>query len=388
VSLPPLVEPGPPLDRAEVERYARHLILPDVGLLGQRRLAAAKVLVVGAGGLGSPALLYLAAAGVGTIGVVDADVVDVSNLQRQVIHSDADVGRLKVDSARDRVLAVNPNVAVRTHPVRLTAGNALEIIGSYDLVLDGADNFPTRYLVDDACALLGRPDVWGSILAFDGQVGVFWTPHGPTYRELFPTPPAPGTVADCASGGVLGALCATIGSVMATEAVKLICGIGEPLVGRLLVVDALGAVWRTLPVRPPAERVPVTGLIDYEAFCGIAGASPEDEIDVHTLAAMLAARERGDDDFVLVDVREPYEREIVAIPGAVGVPLARLEAGPDAVLAEQGADRRRVVLLCKSGARSARALAVLKGAGRTDSVHVAGGVLAWVREIEPNLPVY
>jgi molybdopterin/thiamine biosynthesis adenylyltransferase/rhodanese-related sulfurtransferase len=388
MSLPPLVEPGPPLDRAEVERYARHLILPDVGPLGQRRLVAAKVLVVGAGGLGSPALLYLAAAGVGTIGVVDADIVDVSNLQRQVIHSDADVGRLKVDSARDRVLAVNPNVAVRTHPVRLTARNALEIIASYDLVLDGADNFPTRYLVDDACALLGKPDVWGSILAFDGQVGVFWAPHGPTYRELFPTPPAPGTVADCASGGVLGALCATVGSVMATEAVKLICGIGEPLVGRLLVVDALGAAWRTLPVRPPAERVPVTGLIDYEAFCGIAGASLEDEIDVHTLAAMLAARERGDDDFVLVDVREPYEREIVGIPGAVGVPLARLEAGPDAALAEQGADGRRVVLLCKSGARSARALAVLKGAGRTDSVHVAGGVLAWVREIEPSLPVY
>src|SRR3954454_10667937 len=320
VSLPPLVEPGPPLGRAEVERYARHLILPDVGPLGQRRLAAAKVLVVGAGGLGSPALLYLAAAGVGTIGVVDADVVDVSNLQRQIVHSHADVGRLKVDSARDRILAVNPNVAVRTHPVRLTAGNALEIIGSYDLVLDGADNFPTRYLVDDACALLGRPDVWGSILAFDGQVGVFWAPHGPTYRELFPTPPAPGTVADCASGGVLGARCATIGSVMPTEPVKLICGIGEPLVGRLLVVDALGASWRTLPVRPPAERVPVTGLIDYEAFCGIAPGSAGDaggEIDVHALAALLAARERGEADFVLVDVREPYERDLVGVPGAV-----------------------------------------------------------------------
>jgi rhodanese-related sulfurtransferase len=282
----------------------------------------------------------------------------------------------------------NPNVTVRTHPVRLTADNALEIIGSYDLVLDGADNFPTRYLVDDACALLGKPDVWGSILAFDGQVGVFWAPHGPTYRELFPAPPAPGTVADCATGGVIGALCATVGSVMATEAVKLICGIGEPLVGRLLVVDALRAAWRTLPVRPPAERVPVTGLIDYDAFCGIAAASPEDEIDVHTLAAMLAARERGDDDFALVDVREPSEREIVGIPGAVGIPLARLEAGPDTALAEQGADGRRVVLLCKSGARSARALAVVKAAGHTDAVHVAGGVLAWVREIDPDLAVY
>src|SRR3954470_176716 len=388
VSLPPLVEPGPPLGRAEVERYARHLILPDIGPLGQRRLAAAKGLVVGAGGLGSPALLYLAAAGVGTIGVVDADVVDVTNLQRQVVHTDADVGRLKVDSAREAILASHPNVQVRTHPVRLTADNALEIVGDYDLVLDGADNFPTRYLVDDACALLGKPDVWGSILAFDGQVGVFWAQHGPTYRELFPAPPAPGTVADCATGGVLGALCATVGSVMATEAVKLICGIGEPLVGRLLVVDALGAAWRTLTVRPPAERAPVRGLIDYDAFCGVAAASPEDEIDVHALADLLAARERGNADFVLVDVREPYEREIVAVPGAVGVRLARLEAEPDAVLAEQGADGRRVVLVCKSGVRSARALAALKAAGRRDVVHVAGGVLAWVREIEPDKPVY
>src|SRR3954471_5033517 len=295
VSLPPLVEPGPPLDRTEVERYARHLILPELGPLGQRRLAAAKVLVVGAGGLGSPALLYLAAAGVGTIGVVDADVVDVSNLQRQVVHTDADVGRLKVDSARERVLLTNPHVTVRTHPVRLTADNALEIVGDYDVVLDGADNFPTRYLVDDACALLGKPDVWGSILGFDGQVGVFWAPHGPTYRELFPTPPAPGTVADCATGGVLGALCATVGSVMATEAVKLVCGIGEPLVGRLLVVDALGAAWRTLSVRPSADRVPVTGLTDYEAFCGLAAppSAAEDEIDVHALAELLAAREQG-----------------------------------------------------------------------------------------------
>ncbi|HYJ74235.1 MAG TPA: ThiF family adenylyltransferase [Kineosporiaceae bacterium] len=391
MSLPPLVEPGPPLRPVEVERYARHLILPDVGPLGQRRLAAARVLVVGAGGLGSPALLYLAAAGVGTIGIADADVVDVSNLQRQVVHTEADVGRPKVASARDRVLATNPHVRVRTHRERLTADNAVQVIRDYDLVLDGADNFPTRYLVDDACALLGKPDVWGSILAFDGQVGVFWAPHGPTYRELFPAPPPPGTVADCATGGVLGALCATVGSVMATEAVKLICGIGEPLVGRLLVVDALGAAWRTVAVRPPADRVPVTELIDYEAFCGVAPASAvaaEHEIDVHALAGLLGARERGEADFVLVDVREPYEREIVAVPGAVGVPLARIEAEPEAALAEQGADGRRVVLMCKSGARSARALATLRAAGRQDAVHVAGGVLAWVREIEPDKPLY
>ena len=391
VSLPPLVEPGPPLRPVEVERYARHLILPDVGPLGQRRLAAARVLVVGAGGLGSPALLYLAAAGVGTIGIADADVVDVSNLQRQVVHTEADVGRPKVASARDRVLATNPHVRVRTHRERLTADNAVQVIRDYDLVLDGADNFPTRYLVDDVCTLLGKPDVWGSILAFDGQVGVFWAPHGPTYRELFPAPPPPGTVADCATGGVLGALCATVGSVMATEAVKLICGIGEPLVGRLLVVDALGAAWRTVAVRPPADRVPVTELIDYEAFCGVAPASAvaaEHEIDVHALAGLLGARERGEADFVLVDVREPYEREIVAVPGAVGVPLARIEAEPEAALAEQGADGRRVVLMCKSGARSARALATLRAAGRQDAVHVAGGVLAWVREIEPDKPLY
>ena len=375
------MEPGPPLEPELAERYARHLILPDVGPLGQRRLANAKVLVVGAGGLGSPVLLYLAAAGVGTIGIADDDVVDVSNLQRQVVHTDADVGRVKVDSARDRVLATNPHVTVRTHQVRLTSANALDVVAGYDLVVDGADNFPTRYLMDDACALLGKPDVWGSILGFDGQVAVFWAPHGPTYRDLFPVAPSPGSVADCATGGVLGALCASVGSVMATETVKLICGIGEPLVGRLLVLDALGARWRTIAVRPAADRRPVTGLVDDDASCGTSAA--DGGIDVRTLAVMLAAREVGDDDFVLVDVREPHELDIVAVPGAVGVPLAELEARPDAV----GADGRRIVLLCKSGARSARALAALRAAGR-DAVHVSGGVLAWVREIEPDKPVY
>ena len=385
-AFPPLVEPGPPLSASESERYARHLILPEIGVTGQRRLRRARVLVVGAGGLGSPALLYLAAAGVGTIGIVDADSVDVTNLQRQVVHGDADVGRLKVDSARERVLDVNPAVEVRTHPVRLTAANALEILGGYDVVLDGADNFPTRYLVDDASALRGIPDVWGSILGFDGQVGVFWAPHGPTYRDLFPQPPAPGTVPSCAEGGVLGALCATVGSVMATEAVKLICGAGEPLVGRLLVVDALGGRWRSLAVRAPEQPRRVTELIDYDAFCGVPAAveQPGAEVDAPTLARMLAARAAGTEDFVLVDVREPHEREIVDIPGAVGVPLADLEADPLAV----GADGRRVVLYCRSGARSARALAALHAAGRTDAVHLAGGVLAWVREIEPGSPVY
>jgi adenylyltransferase/sulfurtransferase len=342
---------------------------------------------------------------VGTIGIVDADVVDVTNLQRQVVHSDADVGRRKVDSARDRVLQVNPEVEVRTHPVRLTAANALEVLEGYDVVLDGADNFATRYLVDDACALLGIPDVWGSILGFDGQAAVFWAPHGPTYRELFPQPPAPGSVPSCAEGGVLGALCATIGSVMATEAVKLLCGIGEPLVGRLLVVDALGSRWRTVAVRAPEQRAPVTQLADYDAFCGVPPAAPHveaaagtgpagasGEVDAVTLARLLAARDGGDTDggdpFVLVDVREPHEREIVDIPGSVGVPLAELEADPAGVGAALAAGGRRIVLYCRSGARSARALAALRAAGHDDALHLAGGVLAWVRDVEPDKPTY
>ncbi len=393
---PPLVEPGPPLSPSEVQRYARHLILPDLGVSGQRRLRAARVLVVGAGGLGSPALLYLAAAGVGTIGIVDADVVDVTNLQRQVVHADADVGRRKVDSARDRVLEVNPGVEVRTHPVRLTADNALQVLEGYDVVLDGADNFATRYLVDDACALLGIPDVWGSILGFDGQASVFWAPHGPTYRELFPQPPAPGTVPSCAEGGVLGALCATVGSVMATEAVKLVCGIGEPLVGRLLVVDALGARWRTVAVRPPPERTPVTEPADYDAFCGLPPEpvqAPDDgevgEVgEVDEVAATDLARLLAAGDVVLVDVREPYEREIVDIPGSVGVPLAEVEADPARVGAALAAGGRRIVLYCRSGARSARALAALRAAGHDDARHLAGGVLAWVRDVAPDRPTY
>jgi adenylyltransferase/sulfurtransferase len=393
---PPLVEPGPQLSVEQIRRYSRHLILPDVGMTGQRRLANARVLVVGAGGLGSPALLYLAAAGVGTLGIVDADVVDETNLQRQVIHGQSDVGRPKVDSAADRIAEVNPQVTVQRHRVLLDSSNALDLFAGYDLVLDGTDNFPTRYLVNDACTLLGIPEVWGSIFRFDGQVSVFWAEHGPTYRDLFAEPPPPGAVPSCAEGGVLGALCAAIGSMMATEAIKLICGIGTPLLGRLLVFDALDLSWRELTVRRNPDLPPVTGLIDYQAFCGLPSAGAvavgtaqagvgADTIDVHALRRMLDDREAGRDDFVLVDVREPYEREIVTIPGAIAIPTQAFLSGEALDLLPPG---RRVVLHCKSGGRSAQALAALHAAGRPDAVHVGGGVLAWVREIEPDKPTY
>jgi len=374
---PPLVEPGPELDADQRRRYARHLTLPGVGHEGQRRLAAARVLVVGAGGLGSPVLLYLAAAGVGTIGVLDDDRVDVSNLQRQVLHGVPDVGRPKVDSARDRIADLDPRVTVRTHPVRLDASNALGILSGYDLVVDGTDNFPTRYLVADACEVLGLPVVWGSIFRFDGQASVFWAGRGPTYRDLFPVPPPPGSVPSCAEGGVLGVLCAAVGAVMATEAVKLICGIGEPLVGRLSVFDALEMSWRTLAVRPDPDRVPVTRLEVEQPEPGDGHG-----IDVHDLARRLAARAAGEDDFALVDVREPAEREVATIPGSVGVPMAQLLAAGPAALP----DGVPVVLHCRSGARSAQVLAALHAAGRTDVVHVEGGMLAWVREIDLSLP--
>jgi adenylyltransferase/sulfurtransferase len=387
MSLPPLVEPADALDAEEVARYSRHVILPDIGLLGQRRLKNARVAVVGAGGLGSPTLLYLAAAGVGTLAVIDDDVVDHSNLQRQVIHGQSDIGRPKVDSAAEAIAEVNPHVRVTRHAVRLDAGTALELLRGYDLVLDGTDTFATRYLVGDACELLALPEVWGSIYRFDGQVSVFWPGRGPVYRDLFPEPPPPGAVPSCAEGGVLGVLCAAIGSVMATEAIKLICGIGEPLVGRLMVFDALGMTWRTVRVRPDPQREPVTALTEQAAACAV----PEpvlavgEAIDALTLEEMLAARERGERAFTLVDVREAHERDIVAIPGSVLVPVAEIADGDAG--ARLPADRP-VVLYCKSGARSARALAALRASGRTDVTHLDGGVLAWVRAVAPDLPVY
>ncbi len=399
MSRPALVEPGPPLTREQVARYARHLLIPDVGELGQRRLSAARVLVVGAGGLGSPALLYLAAAGVGTIGVCDPDVVDASNLQRQVVHGSSDVGRAKVDSAADTLAEVNPLVRVVKHQVRLEASNALDLLAGYDLVVDGTDNFATRYLVNDACVLLGIPNVWGSVFRFDGQVSVFWAGHGPCYRCLFPEPPPPGSVPSCAEGGVLGVLCAAVGAAQATEAIKLVTGVGETLVGRLLVHDALRATWRELGVLPdptcavcgPAATITrESGLADYEGFCGLppaggSGTGADDGLPVvraPELASWLADPGR---DVLLVDVREPGERAIVSIPGALAIGRGEFDSG--AALARIPFDRP-VVLYCKGGGRSAGALRLLLDAGHPDARHLEGGVLGWVEQVDPGLPTY
>ena len=390
-ALPPLVEPAAELTREEVARYSRHLIIPDVGMAGQKRLKNAKVLVVGAGGLGSPALLYLAAAGVGTLGIVDFDVVDESNLQRQVIHGQSDIGRPKAESARDAIREVNPLVTVRTHEERLEASNALDIFAGYDLVVDGTDNFATRYLVNDACVLLGKPYVWGSIFRFEGQVSVFWADPpggvpGVNYRDLYPEPPPPGMVPSCAEGGVLGVLCASIGSVMVTEAIKLVTGIGETLLGRLMVYDALEMTYRTIRIRRDPAAEPVTALVDYEAFCGVVSDGALQAAAGSTITpGELKARFEAGDDFMLVDVREPHEFEIVRIPGSVLIPKDRILSGE--ALSELPQDRP-IVLHCKSGVRSAEALAALHSAGFRDAVHVGGGVLGWAREVDPSLPTY
>ena len=392
MSLPPLVEPAAELSRQEVMRYSRHLIIPDVATTGQKRLKNAKVLAVGAGGLGSPTLMYLAAAGVGTLGVVDFDVVDESNLQRQVIHGQSDVGRSKAESARDSIKEINPLITVNLHQERLDSSNVMELFAQYDLIVDGTDNFATRYLVNDACVLLGKPYVWGSIYRFDGQASVFWAEHGPCYRCLYPEPPPPGMVPSCAEGGVLGVLCASIGSIQTTEAVKLLTGIGEPLVGSLMVYDALDMEYRKIKVRKDPEcalcgkNPTITGLIDYEAFCGTVSEEAQEAAAGSTiLATELKAKMDAGEDFVLVDVREPAEYEIVSIPGAVLIPKGEILDG--SALAQLPQDKQ-IVLHCKSGVRSAEALAALKGAGLTNSVHVQGGVLAWQAQVDPSLPTY
>ncbi|TDQ54730.1 adenylyltransferase/sulfurtransferase MoeZ [Actinorugispora endophytica] len=386
MSLPPLVEPAAELTVDEVRRYSRHLIIPDVGMDGQKRLKNAKVLVVGAGGLGSPALLYLAAAGVGTLGIIDFDVVDESNLQRQVIHGQSDLGKPKAESARESVEEINPYVKVILHKERLESDNALEIFAGYDLILDGTDNFATRYLVNDAAVLLNKPYVWGSIYRFDGQVSVFWNEYGPNYRDLYPEPPPPGMVPSCAEGGVLGVLCAAVGSVMVNEAIKLITGIGETLVGRLMIYDALEMTWRTVKVRKDPEGEPITELIDYESFCGTVSEEAQEAASGSTITAReLKEKMDNGEDFHLVDVREKNEYEIVSIPGSVLIPKGEFLSGEAFAKLPQD---KQVILHCKSGGRSAEALAALKSAGFSDAVHVGGGVLAWVANIDPSLPTY
>jgi molybdopterin/thiamine biosynthesis adenylyltransferase/rhodanese-related sulfurtransferase len=392
VPLPPLVEPAADLSVDEVRRYSRHLIIPEIGMTGQKRLKNARVLCVGAGGLGSPALLYLAAAGVGTLGVIDFDVVDESNLQRQIIHGQSDVGRPKAQSARDSINELNPLVNVVLHETALDTDNALEIFSQYDLIVDGTDNFATRYLVNDACVLLGKPYVWGSIYRFDGQASVFWAEYGPCYRCLYPEPPPPGMVPSCAEGGVLGVLCASIGSIQVNEAIKVITGVGEPLAGRLMIYDALEMSYRTVRVRKDPEcaicgkNPTITELIDYDAFCGAVSADAQEAAAGSTISATdLKGMLDRDDNIFLIDVREPNEYEIVSIPGATLIPKDQFLTG---AALERLPQDKRIVLHCKSGARSAEVLAVVKNAGFADAVHVGGGVLAWASEVDPSLPTY
>jgi molybdopterin/thiamine biosynthesis adenylyltransferase/rhodanese-related sulfurtransferase len=392
VSLPPLVEPAADLSVDEVKRYSRHLIIPEIGMTGQKRLKNARVLCVGAGGLGSPALLYLAAAGVGTLGIIDFDVVDESNLQRQIIHGQSDIGRPKAESARDSIREINPNVTVILHETALDNDNALDIFSQYDLIVDGTDNFATRYLVNDACVLLGKPYVWGSIYRFDGQASVFWAEYGPCYRCLYPEPPPPGMVPSCAEGGVLGVLCGSIGSIQVTEAIKLLTGVGESLAGRLMIYDALEMSYRTVRVRKDPEcpicgkNPSITELIDYDAFCGAVSEDAQEAVSGSTISATdLKGMLDRDDNIFLIDVREPNEYEIVNIPGATLIPKDQFLTG---AALERLPQDKRIVLHCKSGARSAEALAIVKNAGFSDAVHVGGGVLAWVNQVDPSLPTY
>ena len=390
---PPLVTPGPALTVAEVRRYSRHLIIPDVAMAGQQRMMNAKVLCVGAGGLGSPALMYLAAAGIGTLGIVEYDTVDESNLQRQIIHGQSDIGKSKAQSAKEKIAEINPYVNVITHETRLDNSNVMEIFSQYDIIVDGTDNFATRYLVNDACVILKKPYVWGSIYRFDGQASVFWAEYGPCYRCLYPEPPPPGMVPSCAEGGVLGVLCATIGSIQTTEAIKVLTGVGEPLIGSLMVYDALDMSFRKIKVRkdpncPLCSQNPTqTALLpDYEAFCGVLSdaaqeASAGSTITVQDLKSKIDAKEN----YYLIDVREPSEYEIVKIPTAHLIPKQGFIDG--SVLATLPQDRP-IILHCKSGVRSAECLAILKDAGFSDASHVFGGVVAWAKQIDTSLPVY
>ncbi|MEH2066431.1 MAG: molybdopterin-synthase adenylyltransferase MoeB [Nostoc sp.] len=380
------------LTKDDYERYSRHLILPEVGLEGQKRLKAASVLCIGTGGLGSPLLLYLAAAGIGRIGIVDFDVVDTSNLQRQVIHGTSWVGKPKIESAKNRIHEINPYCQVDLYEIRLSSENALEILEPYDIVVDGTDNFPTRYLVNDACVLLNKPNVYGSILRFEGQATVFNYEGGPNYRDLFPEPPPPGMVPSCAEGGVLGILPGIIGLIQATETVKIILGQGNTLSGRLLLYNALDMKFRELKLRPNPIRPVIEKLIDYEEFCGIPQAQAEEakqqlesqEMTVKDLKELL---DSGAKDFVLLDVRNPNEYDIAKIPGSVLVPLPDIENGNGVAKVKEILNGHRLIAHCKMGGRSAKALAILKEAGIVGT-NLKGGITAWSREIDPSVPEY
>jgi adenylyltransferase/sulfurtransferase len=402
VSIVPSVAGGvgvaepPELTRDEVQRYSRHLILPEVGLDGQRKLKAARVLCVGAGGLGSPAALYLTAAGVGTLGLVDFDVVDVTNLQRQILYSTLDVGRPKLEAAADRLTGLNPDVNVVTHETRLTSANALDLFRKYDVIVDGADNFPTRYLVNDACVLTGKPNAYGSIFRFEGQASVFATPDGPCYRCLYPEPPPPGLVPSCAEGGVLGVLPGLVGTIQATEALKLILGTGRTLAGRLLLLDALTMEFRTVKTRRDpdcpvcGDHPSITALIDYEQFCGIApaetpvaaGLPAEFETTVEELKARIDRR----DDIWILDVREPSEFQICRIPGSTLIPLGELPKRLTEV--PRGADAPDIIVHCKMGGRSAKAVSLLRERGFTRLKNLKGGILQWIAKVDPTQTPY
>ena len=380
------------LNKQEYERYSRHLILPEVGLEGQKRLKAASVLCIGTGGLGSPLLLYLAAAGVGRIGIVDFDIVDHSNLQRQVIHGTSWVGKPKIESAKNRILEINPFCQVDLYETRVSSENAIDIATPYDIIIDGTDNFPTRYLMNDVCVLLNKPNVYGSIFRFEGQATVFNYEGGPNYRDLYPEPPPPGMVPSCAEGGVLGVLCGVVGSIQATEAIKIILGQGTTLSGRLLLYNALEMTFRQLKLRPNPVRPVIEKLIDYEQFCGIPQAKAQEaqeqqQISEMTVAELKELNDSGAKDFVLLDVRNPNEYQICQIPGSVLVPLPDIEQGAGVAKVKELLNGHRLIAHCKMGGRSAKALGILKEAG-IEGINVKGGITAWSEEVDPSVPQY
>jgi adenylyltransferase/sulfurtransferase len=380
------------LTKDDYERYSRHLILPEVGLEGQKRLKAAAVLCIGTGGLGSPLLLYLAAAGIGRIGIVDFDVVDHSNLQRQVIHGTSWVGKPKIESAKNRIHEINPDCQVDLYETRISSENALDILKPYDVVVDGTDNFPTRYLVNDACVLLDKPNVYGSIFRFEGQATVFNYEGGPNYRDLYPEPPPPGMVPSCAEGGVLGVLCGIIGTIQATETVKIIIGQGNTLSGRLMLYNALDMSFRELKLRPNPVRPVIEKLIDYEQFCGIPQAKAQEaqqqmDISEMTVTDLKQLIDSGTKDYVLLDVRNPHEYEIAKIPGSVLVPLSEIENGPGVDKVKEMLNGHRLIAHCKMGGRSAKALGILKQAG-IEGTNVKGGITAWSKEVDSSVPTY